>query len=109
MDQKCSKGNNNFFAGSTGKRRDYVFTSFQDTEPIFDSDAMRYLMYAEEICPTTGKKHYQGYVYYKSQRSLKSSKKMLGECHHEAVKGTFEENLKYIQEDMNRRMDQKLK
>ena len=47
-----------------------VFTSFLNTEPFWNPDEMNYLVYGLEICETTGKEHFQGYVEFKKKKLL---------------------------------------
>lgn len=51
------------------KCRGMPFTRFQVEDPIiFNEETMRYLIYGTETCPTTGKSHHQGYVYWRNAR-----------------------------------------
>lgn len=49
--------------------RAWVFTHYADEPPVFEK-SMRYLLYAPEICPTTGRPHWQGFVVYKNARTI---------------------------------------
>lgn len=43
--------------------RDYVFTCFETEKELeFDKDKIRYICYGREECPTTGRKHLQGFA-----------------------------------------------
>jgi hypothetical protein len=65
--QKCSEGNTG--TSEQKKNRRYVFTSFNETEPTLTTK-MKYILYAPEICPGKGTFHWQGYVEWKSQRTI---------------------------------------
>lgn len=105
--QKCSKGNTIPLSISEGtpkkrsapeRRRDWLFTSYNmEIEPIF-CDRMKYLLYAPEVCPTTGRPHWQGFVYYFDKVSMKLSNKCItgGNHHHDPINGTYEECEVYI-------------
>lgn len=54
------KGDGNY----TSRR--WVFTSFKDDEPTFDSGTHVYLVYQRECSPTTGRLHWQGYVKFRA-------------------------------------------
>lgn len=60
-----------------------------------------YIIVGIETCPTTGRKHLQGYVYYKNAVSFKSVKTVLRESHWEKAKGTPEQNQKYCSKEGN--------
>jgi len=86
--------------GNRKKTRSYVFTGYWD-EPIEFSKKMKYLLYAPEVCPTTGRPHWQGFVVWKSQRSIsaiqkeyKKKNKSFGFL--EAERGEFSDQKAYI-------------
>lgn len=103
--QKCPGGNTK----PLGRLRSYVFTSFLEEEPFYNEDKVRYLLYAPEECPSTGKKHWQGYVYFKDKVSLKNAQKILKipnqhlepeqadsvEAQHGYIVGPYEKDGKY--------------
>lgn len=45
--------------------RNICFTSFSDNEPNYDESIMSYLVYGLELCPETGKWHWQGYCEFR--------------------------------------------
>lgn len=57
--------------------RDYCFTSFNEIKP--NMEKIKYIIYQPEICPSTNKKHYQGYVEFYKKTNLKNSKIYLGD------------------------------
>ena len=78
------------------------FTSFLETPPIWNPKAMKYLIYGEEICPTTQRKHWQGFVYFKEKQSQKNAQKLLGigKSHIESfVKDSVEAAIDYCRKD----------
>lgn len=54
------KGDGNY----TSRR--WVFTSFKDDEPVFQSGTHVYLVYQRERSPTTDRLHWQGYVKFRA-------------------------------------------
>jgi len=60
------------------KARDFCITSYDENPPCFDVDSMHYLVYQQEICPTTRTRHWQGYVEFKTQRSTRKASQLLG-------------------------------
>lgn len=67
---------------NNGKSRAWCFTTFAaavepsslDTywELLKTEPTCRYLVAGRELCPTTGRPHIQGYVYFKDAKSLSS-------------------------------------
>ncbi|GBL84689.1 hypothetical protein AVEN_271394-1 [Araneus ventricosus] len=76
------------------------FTSFDtNTEPLFDGSVHEYLIFGRETCPNTGRKHLQGFVWFKERRRLPFLKKWISNAHFEGAKGTAEQNQKYCSKD----------
>lgn len=44
------------------RSREWVFTSYEETFPKEFDSKVRYVIYQQEICPKTNKKHWQGYA-----------------------------------------------
>ena len=98
--QKCSKGNTNTFS----RHRWWPsFTSFLETPPHYDEDCMKYLCYGLEICPKTGKKHYQGCVYFYDAKTISTAQKKLhiGKSHMEweQKSDTEDDPIEYCKKD----------
>lgn len=75
----------------SGKYHNYVFTSYQEMPPDWLAEKMHFLAYQQEICPTTGKKHWQGYVEWKHQPQRSACQKLLG-----SVKNEFKKYTMYV-------------
>lgn len=60
-----------------------------------------YHVYGRETCPTTGRKHLQGFLRLKTAKSLKAVKKLLNsqQVHLEIAKGSDEQNRTYCTKD----------
>ncbi len=60
-------------------------------------EKFQYIIYGRERCPTTGKRHLQGYCYFKNAKSLSAVKKLFKDdtIHLEAAKGSTAQNIKY--------------
>ena len=72
------------------------------TEPSFDTEQMNYLIYGREICPDTGKDHFQGYVQFKKQTRFNTVKACFSDkVHIEVSKGTPEQAIAYCKKDGN--------
>lgn len=80
--------------------RNVCFTSFEKDPPV-KTDEMSYLVYGKEICPETGKEHWQGYAEFKAQHTINSVKSLLGsnKIHVETRKGTGVEAATYCKKD----------
>lgn len=83
----------------TYKTRSMVFTQHDmENTPFFDPLYMRYLVYGTEVCPTTGKKHYQGYVYWTHPRRHTAVCKMW-KCWTRPANGTPKQASDYCKKD----------
>lgn len=101
-EQKCSGGNT---APVATKNRNYCFTSYNLNPPIFNEKLMKYLAYGEETCPTTKRKHWQGFVCWTSPKTLSATIKKLKNgtddkaCHVEVIHGTLKQNKEYCSKE----------
>lgn len=86
------------------EHRNWMFTSFKDEAPFFTSK-MWYQIYQREICPTTKKEHWQGYVECSYPMTLQTIKNHLGDkaCHLEPRKGTQQQAIDYCSKDDTRK------
>lgn len=91
---KCSTGNTTAVEQTSGpkkinKRVRFFpnFTSFLEEEPFYDETRIKYLIYGKETCPTTGKNHWQGAVYFFDKVSIKFAQSILkiGNSHMETI------------------------
>lgn len=87
--QKCSIGNTN------SRARLFCFTQYVDGPPKWNKLTMQYLGYGEEICPSTGRLHWQSWVAYHNPRTINSVSKDFNNSHVEIIRGTIEHNEKY--------------
>lgn len=95
-EQTLEEGNTR---ASSNKQRNYCFTSYQGR--IEFRDNMTYLLQGDEICPTTGKGHIQGFVIFKNPRVMNGIIKEFPGIHWEVCKGTIEHNYAYCTKDKN--------
>lgn len=100
--QKCPKGNTE----PLGRVRWFPnFTSFLETEPVFNDKYMKYLCFGEEVCPKTQRKHWQGCVYFFNKVSIKTAQKYLciGNSHMESFQKSDNEEdaVEYCKKDGN--------
>lgn len=86
---------------ATSKRsRLCCFTCFdmtRDMETIAHS--VQYLAYAEETCPTTGRKHFQAFAYAKDAQRFSWWRELLQPMHFELCNGTLQDNAKYCSKE----------
>jgi len=105
--QKCPKGNTELLGKNKPSGRDRwfpSFTSYLEEEPFFDDNHMKYLGYGAETCPKTGRKHWQGCVYFYDKVSIKMAQKLLhiGNSHMENIMITSTENcVEYCKKEGN--------
>lgn len=58
------------------------------------------MIYGDEVAPTTGTRHYQGYVVFDRMQRLSAMKKIMPPgCHLEPAVGTTAENVVYCSKD----------
>lgn len=76
----------------------WVITDFVCDEDfwykLLDEGKIEYFGYGEETCPTTGKKHWQGFA-VTDRKSFRSMIKMLQPRHVEKMRGTIQANERY--------------
>lgn len=58
--------------------RAWCFTSFEADPPLFDVANMDYLVYQREVCPDTGREHWQSFVVFKKRARLARAKRETG-------------------------------
>lgn len=85
--------------------RNFCFTAYNKEEidyAINCNDIIKYLCYGIEICPTTGREHYQGYLELKKSMRITGVKKLFGpnsNTHFEYRRGTADEAINYCRKD----------
>lgn len=78
--------------------RNVCFTAWNTVE--YDTEHMKYLIVGEEVCPSTGKTHYQGYVEFLQQKDFSLIKRLLGEeTHIESRRGSANQASAYCMKD----------
>ena len=97
-------GDNAADAGSEDKRpsgKRWCFTCYTDSPPVFNKEEMEYLIYQRELCPKTGKLHWQGFCCFAKKLKLgklatAGVKKYLGATTHvEIARGSIRDNERY--------------
>lgn len=83
-----------------GKTRWWCFTKFNgldfDYQALIESGDVTYIAYGPEVCPTTGRKHHQGWMYRASPSdSVKGTAKLLNKAHVEQMFGRIDQNDEY--------------
>jgi len=80
------------------KCRNWTFTSWDNEPPVFNEKVMKYLAYAQETCPTTGKKHWQGFIGFVNDITMGGVIKRLDvgiPPHVEMMRGSIKSNQDY--------------
>lgn len=84
------------------RTRLWCFTNFDldfDYESIIGKK-VKFVAFGKEKCPSTGRDHHQGYIYFRNQqRSLKFVSKLLGGCHVDPCSGSLKDNETYCSKE----------
>lgn len=60
------------------------------------AESVKYCIFGREVCPTTGRRHLQGYVHFKTPKRLSEIKRIFGATiHAEIAKGSAQQNKTY--------------
>ncbi len=106
MSKKSTRSSDQKAQGNTkpvpkdSRSRGYCLTIFNKKERD-DLIAMgyRYIIIGKETCPTTGKRHWQCFVYFKLKVTFDALKKKLPTAHIEMKRGTIEHNQIYCSKE----------
>lgn len=77
----------------------WCFTSFAQNEPEYKNFRMEYLVYGREVCPDTGRPHFQGFVVFKTRTRFSSVQRCFPGSHIEKCRGSTDEAADYCQKD----------
>lgn len=78
----------------------WAFTSFDEHPPTFQATHMRYLIYGREVCPTTGRVHFQCYTQLRKKMRFNTFKALIDcDAHIEPCRGSPIENINYCKKD----------
>lgn len=88
----------------SGKYRNWCFTSYQDIMKIDEKKCTYYIM-QREVCPTTKKEHWQGYIEFPCQKRMNEAKIVLNDnsCHLEPRWGTQKQAIEYCSKRESRK------
>lgn len=83
--------------------RNWCFTAFKKPNLVSTTD-IKYMIYQPEICPTTKKEHYQGYVELINACSMRTIKRILNDeqVHVEPRRGTQKQAIEYCKKEESR-------
>jgi len=86
------------------KARDYCFTAYQEEAPT-SGVGVTYLTYQREICPDTGRKHWQGYAEFSSPKAMTAAQRCMAVpgAHMEKRRGKPSEAAAYCQKEESRK------
>ena len=61
---------------------------------------VQYIIFGEEIAPTTGTPHLQGFIYFKNAQEHPTARKVISmSAHVESINGTIDHNTRYCSKD----------
>lgn len=73
----------------------YTAEDMEYLRTLVDDGKCKYIAYAEEVAPTTGTKHLQGYMNLVKNQRMTFVKKLLPRCHIERMNGRMDQNEAY--------------
>lgn len=84
--------------------RNWVFTDFKETdlEAVYEEyrDIIRFIAWGEEVCPSTGKNHNQGWIQFVNPKRRGGVQRVIGhKCFCEPMRGSEYDNEKYCSKD----------
>lgn len=85
----------------TTKTRRWCITSFEADMPKIDEKFINYSICGKEVCPSTGKQHWQCYFEFKNPRAFSGIQKTFPGSHIEVAKGNGSSNQKYCSKEGN--------
>jgi len=80
------------------RNRNFCFTwnNYNDESKLFLATvSCKYVAYSEEVAPTTGTKHLQGYISFTNPKTLSQARSVLTGCHVETMLGSLSQNESY--------------
>lgn len=94
----------------TRSSTNWCFTLYPDPEskeqelPFFSDETMRYMVYQPEICPSSGRFHYQGFVILKDKTTMNQVKRYMrsNRVSVRMCNGTAEQNRDYCTKERTR-------
>lgn len=87
------------------RSKHWCFTVFVDSYDEAESllqrarDKSEYLIFGREICPSTGRRHLQGYVAFKTRTKFSSCRNYIPGAHFERMRGSSAEAAEYCKKD----------
>ncbi len=81
------------------KSRSYCFTSFEENYQNWIDESTQYLIIGREVCPTTGRQHWQGYAYFKNPVGFNRLKRSHPGDHIERARGSPKDNVLYCSKE----------
>ncbi len=87
------------------RSRNWLFTDFtcSDLKQQFDDEqsGIRYLCFGNEVCPRTQREHHQAWIQFEKPVSRSTVQRILclPGCHSEIMRGSCEENERYVTKD----------
>jgi len=83
--------------------RGFPFTDYVRDESFLLGLPYSYLCWGEEVCPDTGRDHFQAYIYFKDAKTFKAAAKVMEGRHIEEPLGTIEQCIAYCKGDYTNR------
>jgi len=81
------------------RTRGFPFTDYARDESFLLGLPYSYLCWGEEVCPDTGRDHWQGYIYFKDAKTNRAAAKVMEGRHIEEQLGTIDQAISYCKGD----------
>lgn len=81
--------------------RYYTITDFErdPSHSEYTDKRIRYCYLGNEVCPETGRKHWQGWIYFTNPMSPTAARKCFPRRHMEIMQGTIDHNDLYCSKE----------
>ncbi|AXL65903.1 replication-associated protein [Longjawed orbweaver circular virus 1] len=82
------------------RQKGWCYTRFDiENIPVYNEHEESYHIFGRERCPSTGRIHYQGFIYFKQRKRLTQLKKVGYTGHFEAMRGSPQQASEYCKKD----------
>lgn len=80
-------------------KNNYTAHDLQAFRDLFTGEGITYAVFGQEVAPTTGTRHLQGYVVFDDRKRIGAVRQVLPGCHVEVTRGTPQQAADYCKKD----------